>query len=199
MPVKPKKHGCNRRHTRSMPNDIRHRPGIPATVAAPTKRRSGPPPTVRSQGLDEVDRRLIDLLNTDGRIPNAALAEAVGIAPSTCLARLRTLRERGVIKGFYADFDLGLLGRPIQAMVSVRLAAHDREAVDRFRTIAPRLPGVLSVYHVTGSTDYLLHVAVSDPAALRDVVLDRVVALPEVAHAETSLIFEHVRGEVPLA
>src|SRR4051795_3165849 len=55
MPVKPKKHGCNRRHTRAMPNDIRHRPGIPATVAAPIKRRSGPPPTVRPQGLDEVD------------------------------------------------------------------------------------------------------------------------------------------------
>jgi DNA-binding Lrp family transcriptional regulator len=182
-----------------MSNDIRRRPGTPATAAAPTTRRSGPPPTARPQGLDEIDRRLIDLLSTDGRIPNAALAEAVGVAPSTCLTRLRALRDRGVIKGFHADLDLGLLGRPIQAMVSVRLSAHDREAVDRFRTIAPRLPGVLSVYHVTGSTDYLLHVAVSDPGALRDVVLDRVVALPEVAHAETSLIFEHIRGEVPLA
>ncbi|WP_027344594.1 Lrp/AsnC family transcriptional regulator [Hamadaea tsunoensis] len=162
-------------------------------------RRTGPPPTPRPQGLDDLDRRLIDLLSNDGRLPNAALAEALGIAASTCLARLRALRERGVIRGFHADLDLALLGRPIQAMVSVRLAAHDREAVDRFRAIAPKLPGVLSVYHVTGSTDYLLHVAVGDPAGLRDVVLDRIVALPEVAHAETSLIFEHVRGEVPLA
>jgi DNA-binding Lrp family transcriptional regulator len=196
MTVKPKKPGCNVRHTRSMPNEVR-RPRT-ATTAAPS-RRSGPPPTTRPQGLDDLDRQLIDLLSTDGRMPNAALAEALGIAPSTCLARLRALRERGVIRGFHADLDLALLGRPIQAMVSVRLSAHDREAVDRFRAIAPRLPGVLSVYHVTGSTDYLLHVAVTDPAALRDVVLDRVVALPEVAHAETSLIFEHVRGEAPLA
>jgi DNA-binding Lrp family transcriptional regulator len=52
---------------------------------------------------------------------------------------------------------------------------------------------------VTGSTDYLLHVAVSDPQALRDIVLDRIVGRPEVAHAETSLIFEHVRGQAPLA
>jgi DNA-binding Lrp family transcriptional regulator len=181
-----------------MSNDIRHRPETPATAPAPAKRRSGPPPATRTPALDEVDRRLIDLVSTDARMPNAALAEAVGIAPSTCLTRLRTLRERGVIKGFHADIDLARLGRPIQAMISVRLSAHDRAAVDRFRTIAPRLPGVLSVYHVTGSTDYLLHVAVTDPGALRDLVLDRVLALPEVAHAETSLIFEHVRGEMPV-
>jgi len=56
---------------------------------------------------------------------------------------------------------------------------------------------VLSVFHVTGSTDYLLHVAVADPESLRDLVLHNVVALPEVAHAETSLIFEHLRGEAP--
>jgi DNA-binding Lrp family transcriptional regulator len=163
------------------------------------RRRPGPPPTARPVGVDDLDRRLIDLLSADGRMPNAALAAAVGIAPSTCLARLRALRERGVLRGFHADVDLGLLGRPIQAMVSVRLANHDRDAVDRFRSVAPSLPGVLSVYHVTGSTDYLLHVAVSDPQALRDIVLDRIVGRPEVAHAETSLIFEHVRGQAPLA
>lgn len=151
---------------------------------------------VRPQ-LDDMDRQLIALLAADGRMPNAALAEAVGLAPSTCLARVRTLRERGIILGFHAELDLAKLGRPIQALVSVRLASHARDQVDRFQHAAPALPGVLSVYHVTGSTDYLLHVAVADPHALRDLVLDHVVALPEVAHAETSLIFEHVRGQSP--
>jgi DNA-binding Lrp family transcriptional regulator len=162
-------------------------------------RPPGPAPTPRPAGLDEIDRQLIDLLRQDGRMPNAALASAVGVAPSTCLGRLKNLRERGVLRGFHADLDLAQLGRPIQAMVAVRLAAHDREAVNRFRTVAPTLPGVLSVFHVTGSTDYLLHVAVADPESLRDLVLHNVVTLPEVAHAETSLIFEHIRGEAPLA
>jgi DNA-binding Lrp family transcriptional regulator len=157
-------------------------------------RRPGPAPRPAPAGLDDLDRRLLALLAADGRAPNAALAAALGVAPSTCLARLRSLRERGVLRGFHAEVDLARLGLPIQAMVAVRLAVHHRERVDAFRTVAPHLPGVVAVYHVTGPVDYLLHVAVADADALRDFVLDHVVGRPEVAHAETSLIFEHVRG-----
>jgi len=178
--------------TGRVPNDVRRTP-------QPARRPPGPAPRPRPDRLDDLDRRLVELLAADGRMPNSALAAAVGIAPSTCLTRVRALRERGVIRGFHADLDLAQLGRPIQAMVAVRLVSHSREQVDRFRTLAPTLPGVLAVFHVTGSTDYLLHVAVSDAQALRDLVLDRVLSLPEVAHAETSLIFEHVRGDSPLA
>jgi len=144
--------------------------------------------------LDAVDRRLLGLLTANSRTPNATLAAAVGIAPSTCLARVRALRDRGIIRGFHAEVDLAALGRPMQAMVAIQLTAHGREAVNRFRTIAPTLPGVVGVFHVTGSTDYLLHVAVANAEALRDFVLDELISLPEVAHAETSLIFEHRRG-----
>lgn len=159
----------------------------------------GPAPTVPPTGLDDIDRRLVDLLAADGRATNAALAEAVGIAPSTCLARVRQLRERGVIRGVHADVDLARLGRPLQALISVRLGAHSRADVDSFRRVAPAFPGVLAVFHVSGSTDYLLHVAASSSDALRDLVLEYVVSRPEVAHAETSLIFEYVRGTSPLS
>jgi DNA-binding Lrp family transcriptional regulator len=148
----------------------------------------------RSGGLDEVDRALVRLLHRDGRMPNNALAAAAGIAPSTCLARVRSLQERGVVRGVHADIDMAALDRPLQALVAVKLAAHAREQIARFREMAPGLPGVLGVFHVTGSNDYLLHVAVRDPEALRSFVLDQVAAQPGVAHAETSLIFEHVRG-----
>jgi DNA-binding Lrp family transcriptional regulator len=145
--------------------------------------------------LDEVDLAILAELVRDGRQPNNALATAVGVAPSTCLVRTRTLRERGVLRGIHADVDLAALGRPVLAMVAVRLAAHTRAAIDRFRSTAPRLPGVVAVYHVSGATDYVLHVAVPDAAALRDFVLDHVTSNPAVAHAETSLIFEHVRSD----
>lgn len=147
-----------------------------------------------SHHLDDIDRRLVELLAGDSRMSNVALAAAVGVAPSTCLGRLRALRQRGVIRGFRAEIDPAALGLSLQAMVSVRLTMHGRAQVDRFRQVAPRLPGVLAVYHVSGQEDYLLHVAVADPEALRNLVLDHVVALPEVAHAETSLIFEHLPG-----
>lgn len=166
-----------------MPKD-RRTPG-PAPRAAPG---------TAAGGLDEVDRELVRLLTADGRMPNNALAEATGIAPSTCLTRVRALRERGVIRGFHAEVDLAALGQPLQAMVAIRIGAHSRDEIDRFRDQAPRLPGVLALYHVSGANDYLLHVAAASPDALREFVLDHLTADPAVSHAETSLIFEHVRG-----
>ncbi|GGJ97309.1 hypothetical protein GCM10010123_29140 [Pilimelia anulata] len=152
---------------------------------------------VPNDALDALDRALVRLLVADARTPNAALAAALGIAPSTCLARVRALRERGVLRGYHAEVDLASLGRPLQAMVAVRLARHERGQVARFRSRAQSLPGVLALYHVTGRTDYLLHVAVADADALRDFVTDALLGEPDVAHAETSLIFEHLRGAPP--
>lgn len=144
--------------------------------------------------LDEVDRALLTALARDGRMPNVTLAEQAGIAPSTCVARLRSLRERGVLRGVHADVDLAAVGRPIQAMIAVRLRAHVRDEVELFRRTAPALPGVVSMFHVSGGDDYLLHVAVADSDALRDFVLDHLTGHPAVGHTETSLIFERVRG-----
>jgi DNA-binding Lrp family transcriptional regulator len=175
-------------------HNIRYAGNSEATMAKEMRRSPGPPERPAPTGLDALDRRLVALLSEDGRAPNAALAEALGVAPSTCLTRLRSLRDHGVIRGFHADVDLARVGLPIQAMVSVRLAVHHRDRVAAFRAVAPGLPGVVAVYHVTGPVDYLLHVAVADADALRDFVLDHVVSRAEVAHAETSLIFEHVRG-----
>ncbi|MFC0624871.1 Lrp/AsnC family transcriptional regulator [Kribbella deserti] len=160
----------------------------------PKDRRTPGPPPRPVPALDEVDRHLVRLLAADGRMANNALAEAVGIAPSTCLARVRSLRQRGIIRGFHAAVDLGALGRPLQAMVAVRIGAHSRDEIDRFRAKAPGLPGVLALFHLSGANDYLLHVAAESPDALRDFVLDHLTADPAVVHAETSLIFEHVPG-----
>lgn len=146
-------------------------------------------------GLDDTDRRILAVLADDGRIPNNALAERVGVAASTCLVRLRELRRRGVLRGVHARVDLAAAGRPIQAMIAVRLRAHVREQVEAFRATAPSLPGVVAMYHLSGKDDYLLHVALPDPDALRDFVLQHMTGHPAVGHTETSLVFEEVRGD----
>ncbi|MFD0821580.1 Lrp/AsnC family transcriptional regulator [Micromonospora zhanjiangensis] len=157
----------------------------------PNDLRPSPPP------LDDLDRAILTALAADGVMPNNALAERLGVAPSTCLARTRALRERGVIRGFHADVDPGALGLPIQALISVRLAAHARAAVDAFRARSVRLPGVVSVFHVAGAEDYVLHVRAASADALRDFVLDNLAVDPVVQHSRTSLIFEHARGVNP--
>jgi DNA-binding Lrp family transcriptional regulator len=144
--------------------------------------------------LDPIDRRLVALLAADARLPNARLAEAAGIAPSTCVARVRALRERGVIRGFHADVDIAALGRPLQALIAIRLSVHSREQIESFTAHVRALPGVLSIFHMTGATDYLLWVAATDAHDLREFVVEHLASEPAVAHAETSLIYEHVRG-----
>jgi len=155
-------------------------------------------PAGRSVPLDRVDREILAALVEDGRLANNALAARVGVAPSTCLARVRELRRRGVLRGVHADVDLAAVGHGLQAMIAVRLRSHDRAEVERFRRTAPDLPGVVALFHVSGADGYLLHVAVADSDALRDFVLDHLTGHPAVVHAETSLIFEHVRGTTDL-
>jgi DNA-binding Lrp family transcriptional regulator len=144
--------------------------------------------------LDAVDHAILEILAADARITNQAIAERVGVAPSTALARLRALRESGVIQGFHAEVDLAALGRPLQALVAVRLAVHAREQIDAFTNAVRQLPGVLMVFHLTGVTDYLVWIAAADAQDLREFVVDHLATHPAVAHAETSLIYEHRRG-----
>ncbi len=152
-----------------------------------------PPNRVRPD-LDPVDDQILALLIDDARTPNAQVAEAVGVAPSTALVRTRGLVDRGVIRGWHADVDLAAMGRPLQAVVAVRLRAHDRAQIEAFGRRVPRLPEVVSTFHVAGADDYLLHVAVASSEALRDWVLDHLTTDPAVAHTETNLVFEHRRG-----
>ena len=144
--------------------------------------------------IDAVDRAILEQLSVDARIPNNRLAERVGLAPSTCLARVRALRAAGVVRGFHAEIDLGALGRPLQAMIAVRLAVHARAQIDDFTEHVRSLPGVLSIFHMTGQTDYLVWVAAADAHDLREFVVDHLATHPATAHAETSLIYEHRRG-----
>src|ERR1700749_3665077 len=144
--------------------------------------------------VDAVDRAILEQVAQDARVTNQRLADHVGVAPSTALARLRALRERGVIRGFHAEVDLAALGRPLQALIAVRLAVHAREQIDAFTDAVRQLPGVLMVFHLTGVTDYLVWVAAADAQDLREFVVDHLATHPSVAHAETSLIYEHHRG-----
>lgn len=144
--------------------------------------------------IDAVDRRILAVLQDDARITNRELAGRVRLSPSASLARVRALRERGIITGFAAELDLARLGRPIQALVAIRLNTHARDVLDRFVADMVALEETLSLFHLTGEADYLLHVAVADPEQLRDVVLDQLTLRPEVAQVTTSLMFEHHRS-----
>ena len=100
------------------------------------------PKDLRPPVLDDVDRRILDVLATDARATNAAVAARVGIAASTCHARVRALVDRGVIRGFRADVDPAALGRGLEALIAIRLQAGARKGLEAFRDYLLTLPAV---------------------------------------------------------
>lgn len=150
------------------------------------------------QPLDSIDRVLLETLQRDGRMANNELARIAGIAPSTCLARVRSLRERGAIRGVHADVDPAFLGLSIQAMIAVSLRADAQAALTDFAAQAATKPYVLNVFFVSGSYDYLLHVAADSSDTLRGIVTD-LSSTGIISDTETHLIFEHRTGRADVA
>lgn len=167
-------------------SDKRSARGLTVNVVRPATDR---PPTAQ---LDHTDLAILKLLASDGRMANSAVADEVGIAPSTCLNRIRHLREQGVIRGFQADIDPAALGRQLQAVVFVRIQPSARSRIARFGSYLAGLPGVLNVYVLAGANDFQVHVAVRDSDALREFVFNNLSAVPDVAGTETNLVFQHI-------
>lgn len=153
-----------------------------------------PHPTMRK--LDSTDLSILTHLFADGSISNKQLAENVGLAPSSCLERVRRLQQDKVLTGFSTELNLKALGVHLQAMVALRLKSHTRESIDRFRDEVIAHPETLSLYHTGGQNDFLVHIAVRDTEHLRDFVLRAFTAHDEVASIETTIIFEHKRSPV---
>lgn len=145
-----------------------------------------------------MDRRILLALHADARMSNSALADAVGVAASTCHGRVRRLQEIGVIRGFYTDIDPAAVGLSLQAMISVSLQSNARGKIRNFIAHIRKLPQVMDVYFLAGGDDFILHVAARDTDDLRAFVVEHLNADADVAGTQTSLIFEHLRGASPL-
>lgn len=141
--------------------------------------------------LDRIDFDLLTALQNNARLSNKELAARVGLAPSSCLERVRRLAETKVLRGFHAEVDPKALGIQLQAIVAVRLNRHVLAEVVAFRDHVLALPEVVQVYHVAGAEDFLLHVVVRDGEHLRELALSAFTTRPEVAHIETHLVFAH--------
>ena len=144
--------------------------------------------------MDELDRALVKALSANARASGSALAYRLGVAESTISHRIKKLHADGHIRGYHADVNIASLGVTLQALIAIRLVKHVRKDVDEFRDAAPQWPGVLSLFHMGGADDFLLHVAVRNAEDLRTFVLRHLASHPAVAHAETNIIFEHVDG-----
>lgn len=148
--------------------------------------------------LDRIDLEILRLLQEDCRRSNKDLAGRVGLSPSSCLERVRRLRETGVIRGFHAEIDPAAIGVGLQAMVAARIRSHSPEDLAALREHLTGLAEVVATFYVTGRADFLIHLAVRDAEHLRRIISEDLVSRPEIVRLETSLMFEEKRGQMPI-
>lgn len=148
--------------------------------------------------LDDVDRTIIEHLQLNGRMTNAELAERVGIAPSTCVARVRNLVSRRIVTGFTANVDPAVMGMTLQVLISVSIRSGARQRISEFSEELRGLPEVLQLFFLGGVEDFILHLAARDAEHVRDFVMEHLSAHPAVSSTRTSIVFNHYQNPVRL-
>lgn len=146
--------------------------------------------------ISSTDVVLVRELQKNARITNKELAKLAGIAESTCLERVRSLQQRGVIRGWHAEVDLAAIGRPIRVLISVRLQPKTTEAVKAFHDAVLAADETLGVATVAGTDDFIVEVAVADVVHLRDFLFQHISNQPNVTDTHTSLVYDYQRKPV---
>lgn len=140
--------------------------------------------------LDAIDRRILDVLQSEGRISNLELAERVGLSPTPCGRRVKRLEDSGVIVGYSARIDPVALGLGVSVIVTVRLARQSPGDIAEFLAVVRRQPEIAECLLVAGNLDYVLRLRLRDVEALRDFILNKIKSISCVAETSTMLILE---------
>jgi len=148
--------------------------------------------------LDGFDRKILQELQAAGRLTNVELAEKVGLSPSPCLTRVRRLEEQGVIGGYVALVNAEELGSLVSVFIQITLEVQSEHALEVFERTVTAMPEVMECYLMSGDSDYLLRVVVSDTVALRNFILDKLTKTPGVANIRSSFALKQVKYKTAL-
>jgi Lrp/AsnC family leucine-responsive transcriptional regulator len=148
--------------------------------------------------LDSVDRRMLEILQREGRIANAALAERLHLSPSPCLRRLRALERDGVISGYRAVLDRTKLGLGLTVFVELKVDGHSDRIAAQISEAVATAPEVVAAHIVSGSADFLLEVVVPDLAAYERLLFETLLRLPNVADVRSNFALRTVKPAGPL-
>ncbi len=143
--------------------------------------------------LDAFDRKMLSLLQEDGRLTNQELADRINLSASQCSRRRQRLEEQGLIQGYRAVLDREKLGFPLVNLVSVTLATHNRDNARRFAELLRGLPEVQEAHALTGEMDYLLKVVTRDLKSLSRFVSDVLLPHESVQHVKTAIVLETLK------
>ncbi|MBB5470251.1 Lrp/AsnC family leucine-responsive transcriptional regulator [Paraburkholderia sp. Clong3] len=151
--------------------------------------------------IDRIDVRLLEILQSQGRISNLELAEAIKLSPAQTLRRHRRLEEMGVIKRYETRLDAQLLGFGVVAFIQVTMERGHVRDLSKFKRMISELTQVQECFVVTGDIDYMLKVVAQDLKALSEFLLDTLMRIPGVSGVKSSVCLDEIKctGAVPLA
>lgn len=151
------------------------------------------PDLLPGPGLDRLDRAILRQLQADGRLTNVDLAKRVQLSPSPCLRRVKSLEDRGFIRGYRAVLDRARMGRGLHVFVMVSLTSQRQETLEAFEQGVSALDEVLECYLMAGESDYLLGVAVADLDAYQRFFTKKLGELPGVASLRSLISMKTVK------
>jgi Lrp/AsnC family leucine-responsive transcriptional regulator len=148
--------------------------------------------------VDTVDRRMLEILRSDGRISTAALVERLHLSPSPCLRRMRALERDGVITGYRAVLDRGRLGLDLTVFVGMRVDAHSDRTARAISQALNEASEVVAAHVVSGSADFLIEVVVGDLPAYERLLFGTLLTLPNVADVRSNFALRTLKKPGPL-
>ena len=144
-------------------------------------------------GFDAIDRKILAILQGDGRISLSDLSEKVNLSPSPCLRRIRRLERTGIIVRYVAVLDQAKVGLPVSVFVSIKLESQRVEALERFKRAIEKWPEVLECYLMTGPRDYLLRIVVADLGAYERFLKQKLTRIDGIASIDSSFALEQTK------
>jgi Lrp/AsnC family transcriptional regulator, leucine-responsive regulatory protein len=149
---------------------------------------------------DRVDRAIVTKLQSDGRMTNVELADAVRLSPSACLRRVKALEASGIIAGYRAEVSRRRAGLALTVFIGLRVEGHSQATAARIEQQLLEIPAVVACYLVSGADDFLIEVAVPDLAGYEQLLLGEILTIPSVVEAHSTFAIRTIlsRGPVPL-
>jgi Lrp/AsnC family transcriptional regulator, leucine-responsive regulatory protein len=145
--------------------------------------------------LDAYDKKILRLLQAQGRITNQQLAEEIGLSSAACWRRVKALEESGVIKGFAALVEPARVGQPLSALVMVTLVRHHIDNTVEFEHCIREYPEVLQCYATTGNADFVLRVVIEDMAAYDRFLNEKLFTLPGISQVSSNFALREIKNE----
>jgi Lrp/AsnC family leucine-responsive transcriptional regulator len=141
-----------------------------------------------STKIDDIDRKILEILQARAKITNARLSEEIGLSPAPTLERVKKLEQMGIITSYHAKLDPEKLGLGVTTFVLATLSGHNRANIERFITEIEKIPEVIECHHITGAGDFILKVIARDIGSYQKLILEKVTEIEQVDNMQSMVV-----------